>query len=86
MNDIDYKRLPPQSIDAEKAVLGCILINNESISDILEYLSYDSFYDNATGDILPSSNTIKSKYNIPKALNIYTTDCIGYSKTVNDST
>ena len=46
MNDLDHKRLPPQSIDAEKAVLGCILINNESISDILEYLSRNSFYDN----------------------------------------
>ena len=42
----DHKRLPPQSIDAEKAVLGCILINNDSISAILEYLSSNSFYDN----------------------------------------
>jgi len=46
MSDSNSKRLPPQSIDAEKAVLGCILINNESISDILEYLSGNSFYDN----------------------------------------
>ena len=46
MSSDKSKRLPPQSIDAEKAVLGCILINNESISDILEYLSSDSFYDN----------------------------------------
>ena len=39
------KRLPPQSIDAEKAVLGCMLINNDSFSDILQYLTSDSFYD-----------------------------------------
>ena len=42
----DYKRVPPQSVEAEKAVLGCILINNESISRVLEYLSKDSFFDN----------------------------------------
>ena len=44
--DSDHKRIPPQSIEAEKAVLGCILINNESISRVLEYLSKDSFFDN----------------------------------------
>ena len=44
--DSDHKRIHPQSIEAEKAVLGCILINNESISRVLEYLSKDSFFDN----------------------------------------
>lgn len=44
--DSDHKRISPQSIEAEKAVLGCILINNESISRVLEYLSKDSFFDN----------------------------------------
>ena len=43
----DKKRITPQSLDAEKAVLGCMLINNESIGDILQYLSPDSFYDKA---------------------------------------
>ena len=36
----------PQDLQAEKAVLGCILIDNNSISDILEYISADHFYDN----------------------------------------
>ena len=39
-------RFEPQSSESEKAVLGCILINNDSISAILEYLSSNSFYDN----------------------------------------
>ena len=52
----DHKRLPPQSIEAEKAVLGCILINNDSISDILEYLSPDSFYENKHRIIFNSIN------------------------------
>ena len=38
------KRLPPQAIDAEKAVLGCILINANSISSALQHLTAQSFY------------------------------------------
>lgn len=37
----------PHSIEAEKAVLGCILIDNNSISDVLEHISHLSFYDRA---------------------------------------
>ena len=37
----------PHSLDAEKAVLGCILIDNNSISDVLEHISHLSFYDRA---------------------------------------
>ena len=38
------KRLPPQAIDAEKAVLGCMLINANSISAVLQHLTPQSFY------------------------------------------
>ena len=44
MNSKNAKTVP-HSTDAEKAVLGCILIDNNSISSVLEYLSADSFYD-----------------------------------------
>jgi len=37
----------PHSIEAEKAVLGCILIDNNSFSDVLEHISHLSFYDRA---------------------------------------
>lgn len=37
----------PHSLEAEKAVLGCILIDNNSISDVLEHISHLSFYDKA---------------------------------------
>ena len=36
------KRLPPQSIDAEKAILGCMLISNESVSIAMQYLNSNS--------------------------------------------
>ena len=45
---------------------------------------YNGFFDNATGDHFPHANALKSKYNIPNALNIYTTDCIGYENTTTE--
>ena len=35
---------PPLSIDAERSVLGSIIINNESWSKIEEYLTPEDFY------------------------------------------
>ena len=37
-------RLPPHSIEAEKALLGCILIENSSISKVVSHLQPESFY------------------------------------------
>ena len=36
--------LPPQSIEAEESILSSILINNETLFDILEVLSPEDFY------------------------------------------
>ena len=45
MSSQSIKKIP-QDLQAERAVLGCILIDNNSISDILEYISEHHFYDN----------------------------------------
>ncbi len=37
-------RIPPQNIDAEKALLGSILIKSDSIFDVLELVNENSFY------------------------------------------
>ena len=37
-------RVPPQNIDAEKALLGSIIIKSESIFDVLESINESSFY------------------------------------------
>ena len=37
-------RIPPQNIDAEKALLGSIIIKSESIFDVLESINENSFY------------------------------------------
>jgi len=53
MTSKDVKNTPkmPQDLQAEKAVLGCILIDNNSISNILEHISADHFYNNNHKDI-----------------------------------
>ena len=37
-------RLPPQNLDAERSVLGGILLDNQTINDVLEVLRPDDFY------------------------------------------
>lgn len=37
-------RLPPQNLDAEKSVLGCVLLNNESLEEVSDFLQADHFY------------------------------------------
>jgi replicative DNA helicase len=37
-------RLPPQDIDAEKSVIGSILIDKNSIINIVDFLRPDHFY------------------------------------------
>ena len=39
------QRLPPQSIESEVAVLGCILINPKSFDKAAHYINKDSFSD-----------------------------------------
>ena len=36
---------PPQNLEAEKAVLGAILIDNQTLNKITDLLTPDSFYD-----------------------------------------
>jgi replicative DNA helicase len=37
-------RLPPQNLDAERGVLGAILLDNEVLHDVIPILSVDDFY------------------------------------------
>lgn len=42
--DVALNRLPPQSIEAEQAVLGAIILEGESITKAIEILSPEDFY------------------------------------------
>ncbi|MBX9696302.1 MAG: replicative DNA helicase, partial [Cyanobacteria bacterium] len=43
-NDTSLERIPPQSIEAEQAVLGSLLINPESISRVIDVIKPEQFY------------------------------------------
>jgi len=39
-----YLKVPPHNIEAERAILGGVLINNDSMNQIMDILSADDFY------------------------------------------
>jgi len=41
--DLTINKLPPQNIEAEQAVLGAIILDNEALPKSLEILSQDDF-------------------------------------------
>ncbi|NQU68511.1 MAG: replicative DNA helicase [Candidatus Marinimicrobia bacterium] len=54
-------RLPPQSTEAEQAVLGCMLIDNEAVPRVMHYLEPDSFYKPAHSRIFECMITLFDK-------------------------
>ncbi|MBW1650533.1 MAG: replicative DNA helicase [Deltaproteobacteria bacterium] len=50
-NKLSLLKTPPQNIEAEEALLGAILVDNENLLDILEVLTPADFYKSAHGII-----------------------------------
>ncbi len=48
------EKLPPQNLDAEKSLLGAVLISEDTISDVAEIVHADDFYDQANSQIFAS--------------------------------
>lgn len=44
MQKISPNKLPPQNIDAEKSVLGSILIDKDSVNKVVDFLNPEDFY------------------------------------------
>ena len=42
--DLSLQKVPPQSIEAEQSILGSILIDNDTLFDIMDMLSDENFY------------------------------------------
>jgi replicative DNA helicase len=45
------ERIPPHSLEAERAVLGGVLLQNQAIDTVLEIVAVDDFYSEANGRI-----------------------------------
>jgi len=43
--DVQAGKVPPQNIDAEKSLLGAVLIDEETLADISEHVAAKDFYD-----------------------------------------
>src|SRR3989344_9323643 len=44
MQKIPSDKIPPQNLEAEKSVLGSILIDKDAINKVTDFLSSDDFY------------------------------------------
>lgn len=85
MKDIDpsLHKIPPQNIEAERSVIGAILLENEAINNVLEILSVNDFYSeshrkifsailelyekNEPSDLITLSNTLKNNKQLDNA-------------------
>ncbi|MEL6290602.1 MAG: replicative DNA helicase [Pseudomonadota bacterium] len=54
---LDYRQ-PPQNIDAEQALLGAILINNEALDRVSSFLQPEHFYEGLHRDIFEVSGKL----------------------------
>lgn len=64
VNQVDLnliKKTPPHSLEAEKAVLGNILMNNENLSAVLSIISPEAFYKEAHKKIVAKMATLINK-------------------------
>jgi replicative DNA helicase len=59
--DPSLQRLPPQSIEAEEAIISAILIDNSTLLDIIDIVSPDDFYRSAHQKIFAAIKDLFSK-------------------------
>lgn len=43
--EVSAGKVPPQNLDAEKSLLGAVLIDEETLADISEHVTSKDFYD-----------------------------------------
>ncbi|MDP2938456.1 MAG: replicative DNA helicase [Candidatus Omnitrophota bacterium] len=82
MADMTLEKLPPQNLEAEMAVLGSMLMDEDAISSATELLDKDSFYKDTHKKIFEA---IRNLYNANKAVDIITlTDELKRNLTLNE--
>jgi Replicative DNA helicase len=66
---LESGRKPPQAIDIEEAVLGALLLEPNSVSDVLDMLNPDCFYKEANRKIFKAISNLAS---VHAPIDIYT--------------
>ncbi|NTW61336.1 replicative DNA helicase [Candidatus Saccharibacteria bacterium] len=56
-------KIPPQNIDAEKSLLGAVLIDEEKLADISEHVTANDFYDKRHSIIYAAMMRLYEKHN-----------------------
>ena len=69
VNSQDIEKIPPQNIEAEKSLLGCILLDKDAMLKIADDIDMDDFYKKAHSDIFES---ILELYNKNEPIDILT--------------
>ncbi|MCM8795133.1 MAG: replicative DNA helicase [Candidatus Omnitrophica bacterium] len=69
MADLIFEKVPPQNLEAEAAVLGCMLLDENAIAQTVELLDSNSFYNDSHKKIFEA---ILSLYNANKAVDLLT--------------
>jgi replicative DNA helicase len=68
MTDPDHEHLPPQNLDAERAVLGACLISPKALDAVSEEITPDDFYRPAHGLILAAALAVQDSAVVPDAI------------------
>ncbi len=80
--ELSLEKVPPQNLEAEMAVLGSMLIDEEAIGVAVEALGSESFYNNSHRKIF---ETILNLYNANKAVDLITlTDELKRNELLNE--
>jgi replicative DNA helicase len=60
--NIQAGKVPPQNLDAEKSLLGAVLIDDEVLADITEHVTANDFYDKVHGIIYAAMMRLYEKH------------------------
>jgi replicative DNA helicase len=63
-------RIPPHDDEAEKAVLGALLLDSEAVGTAVQYLRGDDFYSNANGKIFEAIVNLSDRGTKPDILTV----------------
>jgi replicative DNA helicase len=47
INSNNFVKMPPQSVETEKCLLGCLMIDPQAILKVIDFLTFNDFYNNA---------------------------------------